>query len=173
MFIGVFFLLFGLSIILKAVFHIDLPLFRVLVGLFLIFVGAKMVLGFPRMGMCRWGTQNSAVFSRQHFTAGKDTHNGTEYNIVFGEGTVDLTDAKEAGDKKISVNTVFGSGIILYNPKQSLKITTNSVFGHVETPDGQATAFGENSQQVGSAEGVPLKVHVNSVFGSVQFQPKG
>jgi len=175
MVIGIFFLLVGTSIILKAVFHIDLPIFRVVGGLFLIFLGAKMILGFPRSGRNEnWdsASESSGIFSREHFTTGKSKGGGTEYNIVFGQGTVDLTDAKIPAGEKISVNTVFGNGIVLYDPKKAIKLTTNSVFGNVETPDGRATALGEASQQLGSMEGLPLKIHVNSVFGSVQFQPK-
>ncbi len=173
MIFGIFLLLLGLSIIMKAVFHIDIPVFRVVGGLFLIFLGVKMLFGFPRgMRNCDWSSNQSAVFSKQHFSVAQNKEGGMEYNIVFGQGTVDLTDAKVADDKKISVNTVFGNGIVLYDPKQALKITTNSVFGNVETPDGQGSTFGEGQQNLGTSTGTPLKIHVNSVFGSVQFQPK-
>jgi predicted tellurium resistance membrane protein TerC len=45
MILGILFLLIGLSILLKAVFHIDIPVVRTAFALFIIYIGFKMLLG--------------------------------------------------------------------------------------------------------------------------------
>ena len=171
MYIGIFFLLLGLSVILKAVFHIDIPVFRVVVGLFLISMGVKMVFGCSiGSRLCNLASTNGAVFSQQSFVAGENENGKKEYNVVFGSGTVDLTKLTTPNSEKITVNVVFGEGVVLYDPKQVLQIHSSAVFGNVSTPDGNNNGLGENDTTTG--RGVPLQVSVNSVFGSVRFKKK-
>ena len=44
-FIGVLFLLIGISILLKVFFHIHFPVFRTLLAIFVIYLGIKMLIG--------------------------------------------------------------------------------------------------------------------------------
>jgi len=56
---GVLIIIFGLSIILKEVFHINFPFLRVIFGIFLIFWGIKVISGSS------WKNKNedSAIFT--------------------------------------------------------------------------------------------------------------
>src|SRR5579863_496581 len=74
--VGLFFVMLGLGMILK-VFGINLPLARVVVALFIIFIGVKIML--PRS------------FSRR---AGTDFRDGQ--SVVFSDSTVEHKDASSA-----------------------------------------------------------------------------
>ena len=97
MIIGVFFLLLGLSILLKILFKIDIPVFRALFSVLLIYFGVRMLTGtFGMSGLFEWKDHSSIVFSEGRFHAGKgasgDSEEPTHYSIVFGKGVVDLTE---------------------------------------------------------------------------------
>jgi predicted membrane protein len=168
MFIGLFFLLFGLSIILKAVFKIDLPVFRVLIALFLIYLGVKMLFtdySF-RMHAEPFTDKRTAVFAEGDFKAGKESHQS--YSVVFGDGKLDLTEAQ--ADDAVEVHSVFGNMDVYLDPKKLTQVRANSVFGEVSMPDGQSVSFGSLQARVPDQPGDPkLRVHAHCVFGNIRF----
>jgi predicted membrane protein len=169
MFIGVFFLLLGLSIILKAVFKIDLPVFRVLFALFLIYLGVRMLYGDYGWHIKGepFRDKHSAVFSEGDFEwSAEDGHRN--YSVVFGDGKLDLTGA--TGVDPVEVNSVFGNMDVFLDPKKLTQIRANAVFGDVSMPDGQSVSFGSLQARSPDQPGEPkLKVHAHCVFGSVRF----
>src|SRR5688572_18809922 len=82
-FIGVLIVLFGISILVREVFHIQIPFFKILFGIFLIYVGVRMIAG----GFWKTKTSNSTVFGSSSMQY--DSRND-DYDIVFGSGTIDL-----------------------------------------------------------------------------------
>ena len=170
MFIGVLFLLIGLSIILKTMFKIDLPVFRVLVALFFIYLGVRMLFGDYGWSIKTepFKDKHSAVFSEGDFrwSANEDRHQS--YSVVFGDGKVDLTEA--SGAEPVEVHSVFGNMDVYLDPKKLTQVRANSVFGEVSMPDGQSVSFGSLQTRTPDEPGEPkLKVHAHCVFGGIRF----
>lgn len=164
---GAIIILFGLSIILKEIFHVHIPLVRIIFGLILVYWGVKMIAG----GFNRSWNSNSAVFNNV-----KMEYDGSkkDYNIVFGHGVIDLFKIENQTDQKIEVNVVFGHGIIILNDSIPIKVSMNAVFGSAEAPDKSANGFGETSFTTSAyKEGEPsVRIEGNVVFGKLEIQSK-
>ena len=180
MVIGLFFLVLGLSIVLKAVFKIDFPVIRVLFGVLLIYFGIKVALGsFGLCGHCSWKSDSSAFFSERTFKPGVSDKDVLEYHVAFGKGVVDLTDlpASPAG-KRVHINTAFGECIVIWDHKTPIRIRANSLFGEAALPNGNTVAFGNLNYQSPSASGEAesvgaIIVEANVFMGALRFQSKG
>src|ERR1700722_16303652 len=136
MIVGVVFVLVGLSIILKAFFHVDIPVFRTAVAFFIIYIGIKMLLG--SFGHHRWahdsvsngGDDSTILFNSGSFKWDASSKESKKYSVVFGSGVFDLSDVPvQKEDTFVEVNTVFGEGTVLLSRKTPVKIQSNAVFG--------------------------------------------
>jgi hypothetical protein len=177
MILGLLILLIGASILLKAVFHIDIPLARTAVALFIIYIGVKMLLSsFGVRGSCDWERDGAALFNSKSFKYSEGDKDSKQYSIVFGSSTIDLSSlpADKKEDTHVEVNIVFGEGTVLLSKKIPFQIRTNAVFAEAKTPDDNMVAFGTlnyaNPDQ--KAETGRLIIHGNVVFGSLKFQYK-
>lgn len=163
---GIIIVLIGLSIILREVFHINFPFIRVIFGLLLIYWGIKVIVG----GFYRNHHHHSAVFSEAKMDArGK----GGEYNIVFGNGTIDLFKMETPDrNQKVEVNVVFGSGTLILNDSIPARIEMNTVFGRVRSPERGSGGFGTSSYQTSAyKENEPyVKIEANAVFGNLEIE---
>lgn len=141
---GVIFLFLGFSILVKAFTNIDIPVFRIILALFLFYLGLSVLSGgFHLFKIFKHGhvDGHTVVFSDTKFEY-KD--NFSEYNTVFGSGDMDLsTIPLENGSKHIQLNTVFGSSRILFDENTPAKIKATAVFGGAQFPDETTIAFGE------------------------------
>ena len=161
LFWGILLIIFGLSIVLKALFKIDIPIFRIIIALILIYFGLKMLFGgfFDRSNH-----HNSVIFNKGNF--GKSQ---SEYNIVFSSSKIDLRDISiENGSFYSEINIVFGSGRLLINPEVPLKIKTENVFGESKLPDRSISFLGGHTYQSPTySEGENcIQLDVNVVFGN-------
>lgn len=181
MIIGLFFLLLGLSILLKILFKIDIPVFRALFSIFLIYLGIRMLTGtFGLTGLFEWKDRSSVVFSEGRFRAGKAGESGTEpshYSIVFGKGNVDLTALSvEHTPHEVEVNVVFGEAIIDVDPGSPVHVVSNAVFGESRMPDENQVVFGTLNFRTASATTASpeevITVRTNVVFGSIRIRSK-
>lgn len=159
----------GVMIIVNAFTKIDIPIFRIILGIIIIYGGLNLLFG-PKL----WGSKQkgSAVFSEEKF----DYEEGqTEYNAVFGSNTVDLRGIKlEGNNKKIEVNAVFSSSRVMLDSDTPFLVQASAVFGGINLPDGQNTSFSTQSFQ--SADFDPDQPHLlikaNAVFGSIIIRYK-
>jgi hypothetical protein len=145
-FIGVLIILLGLGIIVNVIFHIHIPIFKILFGLVLIFIGLKIILGpwfpFP----IRHREYGNAVFHERTY---RDfPRDSKEYNAVFGKAVVDLRDV-ELKEKvtRIKINAVFGSAEVILNKATPVRIKADAVFGGVQLPENITGAFGTATYQ--------------------------
>ncbi|MGK5086563.1 hypothetical protein WDW86_03325 [Bdellovibrionota bacterium FG-2] len=148
---------------------------------FFIYLGVRVLVGGGSQGCCHFSGikggashENAAVFADGKFTA---TNTGSnKFSVVFGKGTFDLTGISVT-DKDVSaeINTVFGEGIVLIDPKTPVKITANSVLAEARLPDQNMVAIGSLNYVSESAKTAPhvLNIQGNVVFGSLRFVMKG
>ena len=174
MLFGFILVLLGFSIILKSVFHIDLPLLRTLVALMFIFIGVRMLFGGGWGRNIRWESEDksTAFFSNRAFTASPG-NNPDEYNTFFGKSSIDLTKLPQsARPSEIEINSVFGDTVVYLSPGDSIRIEANAAFGSVLLPNGNSTAFGQTRYESPSSRDshqAPLNIEGLAVFGSLRF----
>ncbi|MEO0107806.1 MAG: LiaF domain-containing protein [candidate division WOR-3 bacterium] len=163
MFWGTVLMILGLTLLLNTVLGISIPVFPILFGLLLCYIGIRLLVGWRCSGrLC--------VHSEHRPTPGE--HAGERHDIVFGNGSVDLTGVVLRGDSaSAEVNTVFGSGQVLVPSSMPVKVLANVAFGNVRLPNGEGAAFGEYAwKSPGLDETKPhLTVYINVVFGSVRL----
>ena len=162
---GAFFILLGLSVILKFTLNLDIPVIRLFFAGFLIFIGIKIILDGFRTDK---DSKQNVVFDQGQMNV---THDGREYNVIFGKGVVDLTgtEVKEK-DVVLDVNTIFGASVVKLSPAVPTVIRASTAFGAAHLPDGSAAAFGTYVyRNKAFKEGKPcLTLRANAVFGALE-----
>lgn len=158
--------LFGLAIILKAVFHIDLPLFRICFGIVLIYIGVRILAG----GKMTPGFQsgNQTIFGN-----GEMKYDGSkrEFTTAFANSLVDLKNL-EADPQPIHIHTVFGRTVVKMPKGADVKVETSTAFGATVLPGGQMAANFGDSEWRGKNNGKEARavVQVKTVFGQTVLE---
>ncbi len=166
---GLVVVLLGLLIIINAIFGTRIPIFPILFGLFLIWLGIRVI-----TGPSHHKTPQSAIFEEK--TIITDSTSG-KYDVVFGKGVIDLTGYKvEEGVKRIEINTIFGSSEIKIDPTMPVKIRASSAFGSARMPDKSMVGFGENTYRTDTLKQTDTKnyllIDLHVVFGSAEVYGK-
>jgi len=166
--LGIILILIGLGIVLKVIFHIDIPVFKIILACFFIYLGIRILVG-SSWG-CHFHTgRHDAVFSETNFSG--TSIDRRDYNAVFGKVRLDLRNVVlTEKETKIEVNAVFGGAEIILNKETPVKIKASAVFGGVRLPDGNAGGFGTSwyeSDSVKTADKY-LYIDINAVFGGVE-----
>jgi hypothetical protein len=160
---GIFLIIIGLSVVIKVLFNINIPLLRLALAFLLIYLGISMLVG----GQGIKARPNTVLFNEMHLKASE----AGQYNIIFGKGTLDLS-ALTAGGAKTELNTIFGAGVIEVNPKIPVRLHVNAAFAGATMPDGNTISFGDYLYQSPEyREGQPfLEIEANVVFGALTIQ---
>jgi predicted membrane protein len=162
---GVLLIIIGASVVMKALFHISIPVFPMIVAFILIYGGNRILIG----GYGFSNPQNMILFNDTtiHVTNPADT-----YNVLFGKGVIDFTKVTLTQETpKVNINTIFGGGIIWLDPKAPVKIIVNSAFAEATMPDGNKVQFGNVIYQSKNynADRNSLLIEVNVVFGGLEI----
>jgi hypothetical protein len=168
LFFGVLIILIGLGIIVNVVFHIHIPIFKIIIGLLLIYIGLKIIFGpwfsFP----ISHRESGNVIFN--HRTYQGLSGDSKEYNAVFGKAVVDLRDI-ELKEKvtRIKINAVFGSADVFLNKATPVRIKADAVFGGVQLPENITGAFGTSTYQSKNFDENQnyLMIEGTSVFGGI------
>jgi predicted membrane protein len=174
MFWGLFFVVLGSLMLLNYIFGLNLPVFRILVAIGIIYLGVKILFGSHFSGK-KIASDYQAVFSSSQFNFpsrdSQDTAN--EYSTVFGDAVLDLRDLDlSKGPADIEMNVVFGHTNVLLKKGTPYKIESNTVFGNIQLPDKKTSSVGEWSHQSDNypMEKNHLTVHANVVFGQLRVE---
>ncbi len=161
LFWGILILLFGLSMVVKALFGFTFPIMKPLIGLLFIYIGFVMIFNLGQGRNVSYG-RSFVQFGNAHF---KDTYPARKYSIVFGKGTIDLS-GMEVPTKPIhtTINTVFGKSSITLNKNIPTQIKLNSVFSDTELPYNHIQQTSSNMYQIGDPNPL-LFLDINVVFG--------
>lgn len=168
---GIILILLGLSLIIKIVFNVDFPVFKILVALVLIYFGLRIILGDSFHLFHDVGDQNTVVFGERRIT---QIENGREYNVIFGAAHFDLKDfhLPDSQSFHIKINTIFGGTQITLNDSLPVRLNANTAFGGTKAPDGNTSAFGDLKYESDTAkmEKPALVIESNTVFGGLNFR---
>jgi len=160
---GVVLILLGLSVVVKAVFHIDIPLFRILFALVVIYLGVRVLVG--GFGGIRSG--HSVVFGESDMRPAEGVN---DYKVVFGQGALDLSgEAAPASVRRLEFKTVFGSGRLILPRDVPVRVKVSAAFGNARFPNGGNVAFGDHVYQSDAwSEGRPgFEIEATVVFGEL------
>jgi hypothetical protein len=139
---GALLIIIGVTVIIKVLFNIHIPLVRIIFAFLLIYIGIWFLVG----GQWRpeWQPRgNTILFNDLTITVSKPS--SEEYNVIFSQGTIDFTGvALNKGVTGVKLNTIFSKGILKINPDIPAKIVTNSVFASAKMPDGNEVHFGSD-----------------------------
>ena len=161
---GFIVILFGVGILLKSVFHINIPFFKIFVGIVVILFGISIIFDAVKF------KKIEAVFGDYNFNSGTIEK---EYNIVFSKAAMDISnfDFSNYNGEFIKINSVFSSSEIYLSRDFQYEIRAESSFGTVRLPNGESVSFG-NIARLENAENSGLKrinLHVSSVFGETKI----
>lgn len=164
---GLFLVLVGLVLLARYVLNIDFPLIKILVGVFFILLGLKILFGKSVFTVIN-SRDEEVLFSERYFKL--DEIEKREYNVIFGKAELDLSKLEvEQSPARLKVSTVFGSTVIYLPGDLPVAIYNDAVFSNAKLPGGNSSIFGRTSYKTpGLEEGVPyLELKLDVVFGSV------
>lgn len=167
LFWGALLLVLGIVLIIKVVFNIDFPIFKVLVGVFFIFLGIKVLFGRVLIPEGKIGPDET-IFSERIY---ESPEKGKEYNVIFGKGVYDFTNVDlSQGDFNAKVNTIFGGSVIKIKEDMPVRIDADAIFAGAELPGGNTAVFGTTNYTSDTyrPDSASLHIRIGVVFGGVQ-----
>ena len=172
---GIVIIVVGLCVLLGAIFGINIPILKILFGLFLLYMGIKVLMGAFSFQFTaeKRSSDHEAVFSEGKFQY-PNSKDSKEYVTVFGRSELDLSGAEDLNSKTLESVTVFGESVIYVKKGQALRIESNTVIGQSEMPGKNISAFGKfQYQSPGLAPtDAALTLEVTAVFGAVRVLEK-
>lgn len=157
---GLLFILIGISLILKHVFHIFIPVFSIIVAFVFIYIGFSII----SRGRSRSGGGDSNSY------AGGSLKN--DYHVTFGSMDVDLRTLPMPLNKSyINVDVAFGRCTLRINESIPLVVKVDAAFSGVNTPDNTVITFGNYTYRTASFnEANPYyEVRLSVNFGSSEI----
>lgn len=167
LFWGAFLLLLGVALIIKVVFNVDFPVFKVVIGVFLILMGIKVLFGRFLISPDHFKAEET-VFNERVYD---NPESGKEYTVLFAKGVYDFTNVDlEKGSFRTKVSTVFGGAQIIVPGDKPVRVQADAVFAGAELPDGNNAVFGTSVYESESwtPDTASINIKVDVVFGGVQ-----
>jgi predicted membrane protein len=171
LFWGLLLVVLGLSLILRIVFNVDFPIFKIFVAFVFIFFGFKILFGsfgnkihFEKVG------EKEIIFGERNFSEFEE--NG-EYSTVFGKSTFDFRGYDLKGEKRrLKLSTVFGGTEIKLDKNLPVRIRVESAFAGAELPNGNSAAFGSTTYESPSfnSDNPYLDLRLEVVFGGIEVK---
>jgi hypothetical protein len=168
LFIGILIILLGLGIIINVIFHIHIPIFKVLFGLVLIFLGLKIIFG-NWISVSSYHEKSGNVIFQERTYRGL-SGDSKEYNAVFGKAVIDLRDIQlKEKVTRIKISAVFGGAEVILSESTPVRIKADAVFGGVQLPENTSGAFGTSTYQSKNFDENQnyLVIEGTSVFGGI------
>lgn len=167
---GVLLIIIGLCLVIKVVFNIDFPVFKVIIAFIFIYIGLKIILGHNFRPFHEKKTETEVIFGESSFN---NVEHDKEYNVIFSKGNFDLRNIplQEVGPTRVKITTVFGGAKILIDKNKPIRIKTDAVFSGAQMPNGNSTSFGTTLYTSDSLDvSKPfLDVKADVVFGGLEI----
>ncbi|WP_413576921.1 hypothetical protein ACLVWU_02325 [Bdellovibrio sp. HCB290] len=173
MFWGILIVVIGLCFLADSIFGINIPVFRILCGVLLVYLGLQVILGSfgaqYKLNAEKRKTDHEAIFSESTFQY-PNASLAKEYITLFGNSKLDLRSVEKVEDVNLESVTVFGNTEIIVKKGTPLRIQATTAFGKSELPGKNNLALGEYLYTTpGLKEGdVAMTFKTTSVFGAVK-----
>lgn len=161
LFWGVLISLFGLSMVFKYAFNINLPLVRIFFGIVIILFGIKLIIGF------------SSKHNSKSFYKINQFRDSKEFNVLFSDGVLDLTSFPDVSKMPKEISVIFGNATVIVPDIINFEIKSTTVFGSTIIPKRSFGGFGEDVYVINNAEDAPIyTLTTNTFFGRLEFKIK-
>ena len=159
-FFPIFFILLGLTLLVKVIFRLEYNMFSVGFAILLLLSGFSLLTnGFgTRKTTAEQGGENFFFFSGTVNAQPKDER----VQLFFSSAVVELSNPPREG---MEVLCAFGDVRIRVPEGHSVRAQCSCAFGNIETPRGGIPGFGERSVLVG--DGLQANITVHCVFGQI------
>ena len=146
LFWGLLLVVLGLSLIIRIVFNVDFPIFKIFIAFVLIYFGIKILFGsFGTKVHLFKGGEKDIIFGEKNFS---DFEENGEYNTIFGKGTYDFRGFDLRNQKNhVKVSTIFGGSIIKLDRDMPVRIRVESAFAGADLPNGNSAVFGTTTYE--------------------------
>lgn len=164
---GSILILIGLALVIKVVFNVDFPIFKILIAFVFIYLGLRILFGSFGLFSFKTGP-NDVIFNERYFSP---PYEHPEYNVVFGKGVFDFRDIDlSEGTKYVKIGNVFAGSQIRIRRDMPVRINADAIFAGAELPDGNTAVFGSSTYTSESfnPDSAYLDIKVDVVFGGVQ-----
>jgi hypothetical protein len=166
---GILLIILGAGVVINVIFHVNIPIWRVIFAFILIYTGVRLMMGRSLRWEGNWERpENTTIFQESRLTVKP----GGEYTVIFGAGKFDFPEiAPSEGTGNVKVNTLFGSSTLNLAANLPYKIVSTAVFAGVEMPDGSDSWFGEHVYQSKNfREDQPhLLIKADVIFGGLEI----
>jgi hypothetical protein len=158
---GALLILVGVWFFVRHFLPVHIPVVRVVIAVILVYVGIRVLVRGPVVHEGR-----TVVFSESTVLRWKPDRS-QDYNVIFSNGSVDLTPMTVSGAARAEVNAVFANATLRLDPATPARVSMTSVFGTVEAPGERSVAFGETVYTTPAYRaGAPaLEIRATAVFG--------
>jgi hypothetical protein len=160
LFWGGLLILIGVQLLASALFGLDVPLFRIMFGVWIVYMGISLAFGESPWQWCSYSW-------KKEYTSRYHAHNSKSYSTIFGTQLLNFASGLDL-QKDISVNTVCGTTHITLDPDIPVLINASATFGTVILPDKtQLSAGSEQFRNYLITEKPLYRLNINVVFGTV------
>lgn len=156
-------ILLGISMIIKTIFGIDIPIVRTVFAVLLIYAGITMI---STIGSKHKNTTNITFAEKTIIPEKVDNF----YSVMFGKGIIDLTHLHDLDEiLNVKIDVISGQATLKINRRIPTELHTKTNFGNAEFPDNTSISSGSYVYRNYAGQGEPsVKVHANVVFGNLQ-----
>ena len=175
LFWGVALIIVGLLLVIKVILPFHFPIFKILIGLLIVYVGVRIIVG-GSWGIHRFrseGKNGKTVFAdaKVNFSAAENKN-----SVIFGNAVYDFTGATlDDTAATVKVDVVFGRAEVLLPKDVPVRIKYDVAFGRIALPNENAISFGSgaytNEHFVRSAPHLQLCIDV--AFGEAVVKENG
>lgn len=168
---GIVLILFGLVILIKALFGIDIPLFRILCGCGLIYWGINLITNltlYPPINHY----QENIRFSSSIINLFGRIPIKKEYNTIFGKLNLTIADTIILDRPQyVKIRTIFGTTELTIPQDMPTQINMMSRFGSTQVVNQSTVSFGEKTVYLGPIRQNPLLIiDIETIFGNCNVQ---
>lgn len=176
MFWAVLFISVGVILLIQTVFKIELPVLRILFGIFLIYMGLKIIFGSfgHRMSyfkVHKISSDTESIFTQNDMKAkSSDGVVNRKFSTVFGSSSLDLRGlSAEELSQEIKIDNAFGRTVVLTDSATPVKAKVDTGFASVTIRGQKIASFGEADFQTPdySSDKPALKLNIDAAFGEV------
>lgn len=181
---GVFFLIFGITMLINAVLGIHIPVFRICFGMLLCYLGYQCLTGHRSRNRTRYcrhfchTTATSTTLDAVTLELNEETLKDKEpfeYTTTLGNTIVDLTNVYSREDlpknkHTLIIDTVMGKTVLKINKSYSFCIHVHGTGAQIELPQGQK--LHTRNHVFCNPEGCTnpdLEIHAHTTFGSLEI----
>jgi hypothetical protein len=156
-------ILFGLSLILKVLLGIDIPILRLFMGGLVIYAGLSFILG---QGFSCY-KKHTIIFNKSRLKP----ENINKLTTAFSDTVLDLSNLNITNTETVKINTLFGQTVIKLDKTIPTEIIVNASFANATLPNNNSISFGSLRYKTSDnlKESPRLILEASVVFGNLEI----